>query len=63
MSARKPSKVNGNQDVDTKESIALQQYNDTDGHFSLVRCVSPFCQRYPLLTNPNIVVLQELPTC
>lgn len=41
MSARKPSKVNGGQSKDAKDAVALQQYNDTEGHFSLVRCVIP----------------------
>lgn len=40
MNQRKPTTVNGDGDklIDEKKMHALQQYQDTEGHFSLVRC-------------------------
>lgn len=35
MGRNKASRVNGNKEHDKD---VLQQYNDSDGHFSLVRC-------------------------
>jgi len=37
MSQRKPAKSNGNSIIDENKLAALQQYQDTEGHFSLVR--------------------------
>jgi hypothetical protein len=37
MSQRKDSQSKSQVKVDDRVAIALQQYDDTDGHFSLVR--------------------------
>lgn len=51
-----PAKPEGNDD--DQYSSALQQYNDTEGHFSLVRSVQTI--RHPLY--PRTDWIQEFPT-
>ena len=50
MSQPNDPQSKSNADVDDKVAVALQQYNDTKGHFSLVRwvtaLVSPFGEAF-----------------
>ena len=55
MSQRKS--VTKVEEIAQQKADALHQYQDTDGHFSLVRCV------FLALPYSFVNVLQEFPTC
>lgn len=58
MSQRKNQKSTTNGDtassqhvIDTDKLHALQQYQDTEGHFSLVRCAARICPSCRICTD------------
>jgi len=68
MSGQKPTKVNGGKSDDVKQAVALQKYNDTDGHFSLVRnfrladlvtIMNGFCGSFSIFSSAQFLITND----